>query len=64
MKIVSVDDSIALNSWMEDNYVDTHQYLTVKYYSATHIGCYFSTKSRMLCSWLWAKCQGYTIQDN
>ena len=65
MKIVSVDDSIALNSWMEDNYVDSAPVFdSLNIIPATHnSAAIFPRKVECCVPWLWAKCQGYTIRD-
>lgn len=65
MKIVSVDDSIALNSWMEDNYIDSVPVFdSLNIIPATHnSAAIFPRKVECCVPWLWAKCQGYTIRD-
>ena len=65
MTMVQINDSISLNTWMEDNYVDSAlMFDSLKVVPTTHnSGAVFSQKIECCIPWLWAKCQGYTIRD-
>ncbi len=65
MEVVPLDDTISLNSWMEDNYTD-HYFLfdSLNVVPATHnSGAVFSKKIKNCIPWIWSKCQYLTITD-
>ena len=65
MEVVPLDDTITLNSWMEDNYTD-HYFLfdSLNVVPATHnSGAVFSKKIKNCIPWRWSKCQYLTITD-
>jgi hypothetical protein len=65
MKMVQMNDCISLDTWMEDNYVDSALVFdSLNVIPTTHnSGAVFSQKVECCIPWLWAKCQGYTIRD-
>tara|TARA_B110000483_G_C18188690_1_gene540051 strand:+ start:1856 stop:3049 length:1194 start_codon:yes stop_codon:yes gene_type:complete len=65
MKIVRIKDCISLDTWMEDNYVDSALVFdSLNVIPTTHnSGAVFPQKIECCIPWLWAKCQGYTIRD-
>lgn len=65
MEVVPLDNTISLNSWMEDNYTD-HYFLfdSLNVVPATHnSGAVFSKKIKNCIPWRWSKCQYLTITD-
>jgi len=65
MSVVQMHDTISLESWMEDNYVENALLFdSLNVVPTTHnSAAVFSRKIECCIPWLWAKCQGYTIRD-
>jgi hypothetical protein len=65
MSVVQMHDTISLESWMEDNYVENALLFdSLNVVPTTHnSAAVFSRKIECCVPWLWAKCQGYTIRD-
>ena len=65
MEMVPLDNTIILESWMEDNYVD-HALVfdSLNVVPATHNSGAIHTNNLKHCiPWGWAKCQGYSIYE-
>ena len=65
MHIVNINESISLDSWMEDQYVESALFFdSLNVVPSTHnSGAVYPLKKECCIPWLWAKCQSYSIRD-
>ena len=65
MEVVPLDNTITLDSWMEETYTE-HALLfdSLNVVPTTHnSGAVFANNLTQCIPWTWAKCQGYSIYD-
>ena len=65
VNVLDVKDSISLESWMEDNYVDSALLFdSLNVVPTTHnSGAIYPRKAIECIPWFWAKCQSYGIYE-